>query len=200
MYYNYYHNSPVKFKMTFAEINVPLIQSKKLIPLSDLSSLLYDVDLLNDCVALASIEEYHDFTFSSNFFYRNARPIKVDHKLHLDTISRNSPIIIELIVPLAAAVLGVPWLLLQAFEKIRNWRLNREKLELEVQKLKLDTQLLNIENLERILNLNDRLNQRNANNVFEGLNKRFDKGNLIATDLEIDFLIDENSKNDDNPK
>ncbi len=191
MYYYYYLMSPVKFKLTFEEQNGTQIGINKVLQLQDFSSLLYDIDLLNDCIVLSTLKDYQEFNFSHYFFYRKGRPIQNTHKLYLNSISRNSPLSLEVIIPLAAAGLGIPWMLLQGFEKIRSWRLNHKKLELEVEKLKLDNQQRRIENLERLESLDNALRSRGADSIFESINRRFDKSNLIATDLEIYFSIDD---------
>jgi hypothetical protein len=188
MYYYYYYNSPVKIKLIFKEENGYQIGSNSNLPLMDFSSILYDINLLGDCITLASIEKYSNFKFSSNFFYRKGRPIENDHKLYLNSLNRNSPLSIELLIPLAATALGIPWLLLQAFEKIRNWNLNHEKLKLDIEQLKLDNQQKKIDNIERLVQLDEILHARGANKTFESINKRFDNSNLTATDIEINFL------------
>lgn len=103
----------------------------------DITSLFYDLELLHDLSVLVSEEEYKDFHFSQNFWHMNGRPIKDYHRLKVARIIKNSPLILEVVIP----SLGAIWVLLQIIEKIRNWDLNREKLELEVKKLRRDEEM-----------------------------------------------------------
>jgi hypothetical protein len=112
--------------------------------LLDLSSTFYDVTLLYDWTVLTSVSEYADFRFTGTFWYRNRRPIQPQHQLYVRRVRHESPVGLELLIPAVVAAAGVPWALLQSFEKVRNWRLNRKKLEGEVKELEA-------RNKERIL-------------------------------------------------
>jgi hypothetical protein len=103
--------------------------------LLDISSLLYDFELLHDFSLLLCAEEYFEYHFSQYFWYRNGRQIKSYHKLRAARIVKQSPLTIELIMADAVAASGALWILVQIIERISNWKLDRKKLQLEIKKL-----------------------------------------------------------------
>ena len=100
----------------------------------DFTSLLYDFELLHDLAVISSLPDYSEYKLSRFFWYRWGRDIKPNHKLKLKEISYSSPLILEILVGVSIAI-PLLWVLVQAAEKISNWRLNRRKLRLEVEKL-----------------------------------------------------------------
>jgi hypothetical protein len=105
------------------------------ITLLELSSTFYDFGLLYDWSVLVTIPEYSGYRFGQGFWYRNGRPIFPEHRLYVRSIRQESPIAALLLIPAVAAGAGIPWALLQSIEKIQNWKLNRRKLEAEVEEL-----------------------------------------------------------------
>ena len=82
---------------------------------------------------------YGDFVFSRFALYRNGRPIDDEDKLYVEKIKHESPI--ELVTLLAAGVVGVTTTLrglVESFEKIYNFRLNRKLLEQNLRNAELD--------------------------------------------------------------
>lgn len=118
-----------KFFMTmrFNEDSVP--------DLLDISSLLYDFELSHDYGLILSEKEYREYRFSQYFWYRYGRPVQAHHRVKAVRIIKESLFEITVII----TSLGALWILIQIIDKIVNWPLNREKLKLEVEKLKLDT-------------------------------------------------------------
>jgi len=101
--------------------------------LLDISSMLYDIELTHDfSVIIANKELYSNYHFNRYFWYRKGRPILKEHRIRALRIIKESPLILEVVIP----SLGAIWILLQIFEKISNWNLNKEKLRLEVDKLR----------------------------------------------------------------
>lgn len=191
MYYYYYYYQlqpikPVKIKFTFKEDGEYLIGNEAKVTIETLSSFLYDLNLLYDCLALALIEQYSDYNFSQFFYYRKGRPLKKEHKLYLNKIDHNSPLRLEVIIPLAASAVGIPWLILQSAQKIRNWKLERRKLEIEVQKAELDL----IEKKEKLVNerldIEEKLLRRDALKTYNNILKRIENHPFFAVDVEID--------------
>ncbi len=107
--------------------------------LLDVSSLLYDFELLYDFLVLSTLEEYKEYRFSQYFWYRNGRPLEDFDRLRLVEIRKSSPLI--LCIGIGAFVLSQILLpLFTIFERISDRKLNRQKLELEVEKLGLDVE------------------------------------------------------------
>jgi|NGEPerStandDraft_6_1074524.scaffolds.fasta_scaffold67926_2 hypothetical protein len=108
--------------------------------IDQVSSFLYDFNLLYEFSRVIVDPEYSSYRFSRYSGFRNQKRIGEDDKLKLDLLSQGSPLeLIALVtaIPAAAATL---WALTQTAEKIRNWSLNREILELTRDRLLRDLQ------------------------------------------------------------
>ena len=124
--YHYYLEDPIRLKLVFKEDGKT--------SLLDFSSLLYDLTLFHDAIVLAILEDYKEYNFSQYFWYRKGRGIREEHQLYLSRVKHESPM--ELVTILAAAA-GSPAFLLalvKLIEKVSNWDLNRQKLQLYVVK------------------------------------------------------------------
>lgn len=198
MYYYYYYKSPVKIKFTFKEDGEYFIGDEAKVTIETLSSFLYDLNLLNDCLALALIDQYSDYNFSQFFYYRKGRPLKKEHKLYLNKINHNSPLGLEVIIPLAASAAGIPWLILQSAQKVRNWKLERRKLEIEVQKAELDLNEKKAKLVNEQLDIEEKLLKREALQTYNNILKRIESHPFFAVDVEIEMI--EPDYNNDNEK
>ena len=96
----------------------------------DVSKLLYDLVLAHDYGVMFGGDV--EATPSPYFWKQNGRPIPSGDQLRTARIVKESPLDIELILGSITAI----WVLIQVIEKARNWGLSREKLELEVKKLR----------------------------------------------------------------
>lgn len=149
--------------------------------LLSVSSLLYDFELAHDLSVLLSYPQYSRYEFSRFFWYRNGRHLSPFHKLRTFNITKNSPLTIEVVV---AAVGGI-WLLVQIFEKVANWPLNREKTLLEIEKLRKENALKDVEIIEKQWQLQARLEQRHAVHVHDQLVKRLDASPIRLVAITI---------------
>lgn len=199
--------SPVAIQLTFEEKGDFYILRQKKLTILELSSFIYDFSLLHDCVALSTIPEYENYYFSQYFWYRKGRPLHPEHQLYLNKISYNSPLGLEVIIPATAAALGMPLLIIQAVEKIQNWKLNREKLKFEVEKLKLEVEKLRLEvqqkngdNFKQDIELNNVLRKPESIETFHRIVKRIEERQLTATDMEIRILDSSNDDKKENEK
>lgn len=150
--------------------------------LLDISSLLYDLELAHDLCVSVLEDDYSNFVFGQYFFYRNGRPLKKSHRIRTARIVHNSPLLLEVIVPSMAAVLGF----IQIVEKVQNWSLNREKLELEVSKLQREEQRDREQISDfHVESLNRELESRNAKGAANNIINRLEKSSIKLTDLEV---------------
>lgn len=189
MYYYYYYNSDVHIKFTFEKKESNENKDFNEISIESLSSILNDLNLLNNCLVLSVEKEYSDYKFSPSFYLNNKKVIKNIHKLYLNKISYNSPLSLEIIIPLAASIAGIPWLILQSIEKIRNWKLNREKLKIEVEKGRLDLEEKRIKVMKEKIDLESKLLNSNSMVIWNQIIKRLESNDLICNDIEINFSI-----------
>ena len=198
MYYYYYYKSPVKIKFFFKEEGEYFIGDEAKVTIETLSSFLYDLNLLNDCLALALIDEYSNYNFSQFFYYRKGRPLKKEHKLYLNKINHNSPLGLEVIIPLAASAAGIPWLILQSAQKIRNWKLERQKLEIEVQKAELDLNEKKAKLVNEQLDIEEKLLKREALQTYNNILKRIENHPFFAVYVEIEIIEPDNNYDNEN--
>lgn len=104
--------------------------------LSDVSALLYDLELSHDFGLLLTVPTYESYTFDRYFWYRNGRPLQVEDRVRAGRISHESPLFVEIILPTIAGL----WGLIQIIQKVDTWKLEKEKLELEVRQLRRQEQ------------------------------------------------------------
>jgi hypothetical protein len=179
------YSDQVNMNFTFEEDEDLTLNDDPKVSVLELSSFLYDFTLLHDCITLAVVPEYQSYNFSPTFWFRNGRPLKDQHKLYLESISHNSPLGIEVIVPIVVGTVSVPWLLVQAIEKIQNWPLNREKLRLEVEKLELENEQRRLANSEQQAKLESVMAERDANQTLSRILKRLEKHPFIGVDMKL---------------
>jgi hypothetical protein len=138
---------------------------------------MYNIVLAHDFGVILTEEEYSDYKFSRYFWYRQGRPIKPYHRIRTSRIIKESPLVLEVVI----ASIGGIWVLLRIIEKIQNWSLNRQKLSLEVEKLREETQL-RYENLELLAK------RREARRQELNLIKRLNESPLMLEDIEIKIV------------
>ncbi len=158
-----------KIALRFKEQELPFLQ--------DISSLLYDIELLHDLFLLTNLDEYENYAFSQYFWYRHGRPISKNHKIRTARIIQGSPLTLEMIWGGVEAVL----FLLMSINLLRNWRLDNEikkrkleKLGIEIEKEKLEVELLR-----------SRLDEREASNFYQSILNRLDSSPFILEGIEI---------------
>lgn len=125
----------------------------KNISLIDLSSFLYDLELLYDFSIVTNLEEYEGYlyrysTWSSGFlgrfWVRTGRPIKYEHKLIVLSLSLQSPGVLETLMGIAAAAKAlVPFV--DSAGKVADWRHNRNKAKYEAERAKTEAEKALIE-------------------------------------------------------
>lgn len=189
-------HSPVAIRLTFEEKGDFEILQEKKISLLELSNFIYDFSLLHDCLALSTIDEYKKYYFSHYFWYRNGRPLQPEHKLYLNKINHNSPLALEVVIPLTAAVLGMPLTIIKGIEMVRTWKIKEEKLKLEVEKLHLEVNKENVDSFKQDIELQNVLLERESLAIFNRIVRRIEERQLTATDIEVTIL--DKKKNDNN--
>jgi len=107
--------------------------------LLDVASFLYDFNLGYEVSRLVADPKYEGFHFSHFVYYRKGRPLEIADRLIVHRLSHQSPIELITIVAAVPAAVAAAWGIVQIVERVTNFRLNRQKLELEVRKLQLET-------------------------------------------------------------
>ena len=186
MYSLSFFTNNLKLRLTFEE------ESK--ISLLDISSLLYDINLLNDLLVISLLPDYKEYKFSGYFWYRKGRGIKDEHKLYLRSIRHESPIELVVIIAAASASTAIIWGLVQSFDKISNWRLNRKELKLEIEKLEIEngSRLLDYE--KKYYEIQSEIAEKDALNIYNRILGRLEKYPFRIVDAKL--YIDEKDKYD----
>jgi hypothetical protein len=134
------YQSPIIVKIVFQDI--PKYPYK--VTLYDFSYLINNLRLLYEYTSIISIPYYKKLFYQSNatpdFLDVSTTILRPENQLYLNKIHYESPLGLEVIIPVSAALIGMPWVLIQAFDKISNWKLNRTKLKLEITNLYLDAE------------------------------------------------------------
>jgi hypothetical protein len=132
---------PPSFNLDEPYFRIRLTGSEESFPsLLEVSSFLYDFNLLYEISRLATDPTYRDFRFSRFVFYRRGRPLEERDRLYLQSLSLGSPIVIVGVVTAMVTGIGGVWGIVQIVEKITNAPLNRRKLKAEVEKLERENQ------------------------------------------------------------
>jgi len=170
-------NKFIKMKLVFS--------NKKKLYLLDVSSVFYDLELLHDFSLLLFVKEYYNYQFSQGFWYRWGRRLKDEHKLQVIKIIKESPLTLELILNIIFISSGAIWIIIQAIEKISTWKLTREKLKLEVEKLRKEVNLLSYEEERAKIEIENKLREREALKTFEALLRRLKNNPIKIEDIEL---------------
>jgi len=160
--------------------------------LLDITSLLYDLELAHDFGVLATESEYRDYEFNRFFWYRHGRRIRPVHRVRAARIVKQSPLLIEVVIP----SLGALWVLLQIIEKVSNWKLSREKLELEIDKHRWEQGERRETVRQRYSDQLSQLAQNpEASDIQQNLTKRFSESTIKLVQVEVREI---NAGNDPN--
>ena len=158
--------------------------------LLNISSLLYDFELLHDYSLLMCAKEYDNYKFSSFFWFRRGRQLKPGHKLRAARIVKESPLTVELILAGVVASSGALWTIVQIASKVANWRLNKERLKLEIEKLRKEIHEAP-EKEKSSLDLEEIVGKRRAFGIQSRLIRRFED-NPIKLDY-VELSTEENN-------
>jgi hypothetical protein len=130
-------------------------------------------------------EDYSDYKFSPFFWYRRGRPLKANHKIRATRIIKESPLTVELILSGVILLSGAFWALVQAIEKISNWKLNREKTRLEIEKLKKELSKADLDIEKARIELDQKVLETETFNILRSLIRRFESNPINLMDIEL---------------
>jgi hypothetical protein len=157
--------------------------------LIDVSSFLYDWNLLYEFSRIVVDPRYADFKFSRFSVDRGAKRIRPEDRLEVQRLRVESPIELITIVAAVSAVATTLWVMTQTVEKIANFRLNREHLELQRDKLRKELHAGH-DNVQAYLSEGDatfreQLRIREADRYFNRVERRLDDSPVRVKELEI---------------
>lgn len=179
-FYEYFADNPViEFRLLGKEDEAPT--------LLDVTSFLYDFNLLYEISRLAVDPEYERIQMSRFAYFRKGRPLRDDDRLRVNRLRHESPI--ELVTGVAAVggAIGAVWAVVQIVEKLANFKLNREKLKLEVEKARREQEkqaarpIVIIEEEE----VNLRIQKREAAYLLENVERRLCNSTIKIETIEV---------------
>jgi len=152
------------------------------------SSLFTDLLLVHDLAVLLSYPQYRAYAFGPDFWLEQGRPIAPDHQVRTHSIIKQSPLDLGLII----AAIGAIWAIVQIVDKVANWQLNRQKLELDLIRAKQDIvknnqeiALKEVETMQKSASLEQVIHERNAEQIFITLTTRLGRSDIKLRDLEL---------------
>jgi hypothetical protein len=160
---------------------------------AEVALFLYDFVSLYEILRLGTDPEYKSYRFSRFCLYRKGRPLLPADRMVVRTIRLHSPL--EVIATIAtsggaaASVAAATWSVLQVVEKLYNLHLNRQKLELEIRKLRREAVQTRLplgfpEEMPDPLPL---LKKRNAATYLETLTRRLRNSQVQITDIQVEL-------------
>jgi hypothetical protein len=172
--------------LRFADVDRPA--------LGDVSSFLYDLELLHDLYAIVLSDHYYQFGFSRFFWYRKGRKIRPEDKIREVRISNESPLqlVVEIVVGGIAVASGVAYLVLRNLQTIASIRRTNQEIrhQEDLHPLEMEEQRLRIEQLRRLGRIDERrveqmMSQRGATEIREQVERRLVENPLGVADIEI---------------
>ena len=155
--------------------------------LFQVTNFLYDINLIYELSRLATDPRYQNFRFSRYAYFRDGRPLRDADRLRIIKLTQESPL--DLVLAGATAggvVIGGIWGLVQIIEKVSNFRLNRQKLQEEVIKLRRENETANrpshiMDEEEAVASIR----MREAAPLIEGVGKRLSGSRVIIEEVEV---------------
>jgi hypothetical protein len=161
--------------------------------ISDVGLFLYDLDSLYEIVRLAFDPAYKTYRFSRFSLYRNGRPLVPGDKMTVRQLRLASPLEVTATIAAgaaaAASVAAALWAFVQTVEKIYNLKLQRQKLELEIERLRHETvqARLPLDLPEAAPDPDRVLRRRSASEPLETLMRRLAASRLRVIELDIEL-------------
>jgi hypothetical protein len=169
----------LKMRLSFEEEKTPY--------LLDISSLLYDFELLHDMFLLVYQEDYRKYKFTRYFWYRSGRPIKAEHKIRTARIIKESPLEIEVLLSTITLTSGALLAIIKTLEKIGNIDLVREHLELKNEKLRKE---IFYDQIKTELEIENMMIERECLGMYRNLLKRLGENSIRPMELDLELQGD----------
>jgi hypothetical protein len=149
-------------------------------PLQEVSSFIYDFNLVYEISRLASDPNYQGYKFNRFIWNRDGRRLKDSDRLHLVSLELGSPFLLETAVLLVGGAVAAVWGLVQISERIADWPVNREKNRLELEKLRRE-----LNPGDQAQELPKMLEERGAPEYYERSIRRVAENEIKITDIRL---------------
>jgi hypothetical protein len=184
---------PREFSPDQAHFRIQIVGTEETFPLVlDVSSFLYDLNLLYEIARLATDPNYDEFKFSRFVYYRGGRPLQEGDRLRVQSLRQESPLALVVVLAAVPVAIGAVWGVVQIVDKIGNASLNRRKLRAEVEKLERENRDA-VESGHRLIPTTEEqvrsvLRIREAEQYFDNVAGRLERSSVRVKELEIDIV------------
>jgi hypothetical protein len=148
--------------------------------LQEVSNFIYDLNLVYEIARVATDPQYERHKFNRFIWNRNGRRIKETDRLYVTSLRLGSPFLLETILLAAAGAVPAIWGIVQIGERIADWKPNREKVRLEVEKLRRE-----LDAPQRSEQLIQTLKERGALEYYERSVERLGESQIKITDIQL---------------
>jgi hypothetical protein len=148
--------------------------------LQEVSSFIYDFNLVYEIARVASDPNYQRYKFSRFIWNRNGRHLKDADRLHVVSLQLGSPFVLETAVVLVGGAIAGVWGLVQIAERIVDWPVNRERNRLELEKLRRE-----LDSGDQAEQLPAILKERGALEYYERSIERVADNEIKITDIRF---------------
>lgn len=168
--------------------------------LNDMYTFLHDFNLIYE-ISRVSTDPNYNFSLSE-LSYSREEGFKIhmrdEDRLHVESMSKQSPLELTTLVVAVPAAVGAIWGLVQIVEKVVNFRLNRKKLKEEVMKLERENKqiippLVTEERSDSTLLfenprfLESRLDEMGALGVYRRIGDRLAQSKIEIVEVKIEL-------------
>jgi hypothetical protein len=174
-------------------LRLRLTGSEKSFPtLLDVTSFLYDVNLLYEFRRLSIDPEHQGFVFSQYAYYRNRRPLEDFERLHVESLKLSSPFEVSTVVAVVGGAIGAVGGLVVIVQTTLNASLNRRKLAAEVKKLERENEAQAIPNdvrfFEDVETVRRVLRVRESESFVNSVEQRLTASPMRVKELEVEVV------------
>lgn len=105
----------------------------------ELANFIRDIVFLHDRIMLLGmVQTEPKYFWTPGFYRRDINRLSPEYRLRIASLSKESPIQIELVLGIAAVMLATAKTFVELLKLIRDWRLDRESKELQNEKLRAE--------------------------------------------------------------
>lgn len=163
--------------------------------LTDLAYFLNDLNLLYEFSRVIVDPKYRDYQFTRFFAYRNRHRVDPADQLVVGHLSKESPLLLVAVVAATAAAAPTVWVVVQIVEKIVNFRLNREILKLNRDKLKKELLEPRREPQQQLVDVSEatddafreQIHIREAEYTYERIERHLAENPVRIREIEVTF-------------
>jgi len=168
---------------------------------SDINYFLHDLNLLYEFSRVIVDPKYRGYHFSRFFAYRNRQRIDDSDQLRIERLRQESPLYIAAVAAALPATAATIWVLVQIFEKLANFGLNRDILKLNREKLRRELALPLPPNEASITQMTResftrQIHIREAEFIYDRIENHLRRNPIAIREIEVTYVTNLEKKED----